>query len=109
MNETAYILHRLNSNESYVIMYWLVHKTYLFDEEHQWMLHFRNKRTPKYLVLCTYPMVLPLKTTLVISQIMFVLHLKNMYTDFFTLKVIECIDHKLTGVAGDLLKMNNNT
>ena len=24
MNETAYILHRLNNNESYVIMYWLM-------------------------------------------------------------------------------------
>ena len=33
MNETAYILHRLNNNESYVIMYWLAHKTYLgYDE-----------------------------------------------------------------------------
>ena len=30
MNETSYILHHLNRNESYVIMYWLVHKTYFY-------------------------------------------------------------------------------
>ena len=40
MNETAYILHRLNNNESYVIMYWLVHETYLFGDIHQWIYVF---------------------------------------------------------------------
>ena len=57
-------------------------------------------------------MILPLKTTLVISQVLFILNLKT-HTDLFTLNVIECItcsnDNKLTGVAGDLLKINNNT
>ena len=57
-------------------------------------------------------MILPLKTTLVISQVLFILNLKT-NTDLFTLNVIECItssnDHKLAGVAGDLLKINNNT
>ena len=42
MNETAYILHCLNNNESYVIMYWLVHKTYLFGDTHQWMSSYQN-------------------------------------------------------------------
>ena len=31
-------------------------------------------------------MMLPLKTTLVISQVLFILHLKNMHTDFFYVK-----------------------
>ena len=42
MNETAYILHHLNNNESYLIMYWLVHKTYLFGDIHQWMSSYQN-------------------------------------------------------------------
>ena len=36
-------------------------------------------------------MMLPLNTTLVISQDLFILHLKNIHTDCFTLNVIECI------------------
>ena len=60
----------------------------------------KHRRTPKYLVLCTYSMIMPLITTLVISQASFILHLKSMDTDLFTLNVIECIaysiDHKLT-------------
>ena len=39
-------------------------------------------------------MVLPLRTTLVMSQFFFILHLKNIHTDFFTLNVIECIAHR---------------
>ena len=38
-------------------------------------------------------MVLPLKTTLVMSQVLIILHLKNIHTEFFTLNVIECIAH----------------
>ena len=34
-------------------------------------------------------MMLPLKTPLVISQVLFILHLKNIHTDFFTLNVTE--------------------
>ena len=52
MNETAYILHHLNSNESYVIMYWLVHKTYVFGDIHEDVFISEHKRTPKCLVLC---------------------------------------------------------
>ena len=37
-------LHRLNNNESYVIMCWLLHKTYLFGDTHQWMSSYQNIR-----------------------------------------------------------------
>ena len=41
INETAYILHRLNNNESYVIIHWLVHKTYLFgDTQYNYTVYF---------------------------------------------------------------------
>ena len=51
MNQTAYILHRLNNNKSYVIMYWFVHKTYLFGDIHTIDVFIsEHKRRPKYLV-----------------------------------------------------------
>ena len=53
MNETAYILHRPNNNESYVIMYWIVRKTYLFWRDTSMDVFIsEHNRTPKYLVLC---------------------------------------------------------
>ena len=56
-------------------------------------------------------MILQLKTTLVTSQILFILHLKNMHTDFYVKwyrmhKQYNSIVHKLTTVAGDLPKIN---
>ena len=42
MNEIAYTLHCLNNNESYVIKCWLVHKTYLFGDIHQWISLYQN-------------------------------------------------------------------
>ena len=42
MNKTAYILLRLNNNESYVKMSCPVHKTYLFGDIHQWMSSYQN-------------------------------------------------------------------
>ena len=47
-------------------------------------------------------MILPLKTTLVISQVLSILHPKHTYRFF----VNHSIDNKLTGVAGDLMKTN---
>ena len=58
-------------------------------------------------------MMLPLNTTLVISQVLFILHLNNIHTDFLTLNVIDGIDggidHKLTGVAEDKLTIQRSS
>ena len=53
-------------------------------------------------------MILPLRTTLVVSQLTNFVHTtsKKHTHRFCILNVIECIAHKLSGVAGALLKTN---